>query len=144
MTEPEAVEAIEAMFAAAWEMAEPTVPLALINEPLPSTDERAQLSVQRGPSMQRTTGGVGIRRVERPGWIVVKLWAKVGGEQCAARLAQLVQAARGILEMVDIPGPAGGNNEPVSTLADVGAPVVTDGRWISTAVRVPMSWYETK
>ena len=78
MTEAQAIEAICAAFVAAWPAASGNVPLVLDNEPHPAADTFALLSIQQTGAMQRTTGGVGIRRVERSGWIVVKLWAPAG------------------------------------------------------------------
>jgi hypothetical protein len=152
VTELEAVEAIKAMFVAAWDAQLPGIPLALENEIMPTADTFGMLTIQHTGGAQRTTGGRGIRRVERTGYLNVKLWtpAGVGTSRSpdeivagvAPRLTELSAIVRGILEMVDIDAPSGG--ESITTQAAIPPVTSTDGRWAMGLVRVPFTYAETK
>ncbi len=139
MTPAQAVEAIKAAFVVGWSTAQPAVPLALENEALPSADSFVHLAVTLPGGQQMTQGGRGTRRVQRSGWVIVKLWTLAG--QGSAAADALAGSVRAILEESDIPGPVSG--EPITMQVAVDGPAATDARWFMTLVRVPFWFAET-
>jgi hypothetical protein len=138
VTEAQMRELAAATFTAAWERAQPAVPLVLEDEIAASSDAKALFAVQVTASDQMTQGPRGTRRVRRRVWLSVKLWTPAG--QGSARLAALADSARALLEMIDMPSPIAGD-DPITTLAaDAGVPPYTDGHWRMQVVRVP-GWY---
>ena len=134
-------ELVSTTFANGWLAAEPLVPLALENETLPSSDSFALLTIQLTTSLQMTQGAPSTRRVQRNGWISVKLWGPANAG--AMGVALLADRARTLLEMVDMPSPVTGD-EPVTTLAGVTRPAGTDSRWYMCVVQVPFWYSQTK
>lgn len=145
------MEAIEAAAAAAWATAAAGVPLALVNEPLPTSDTFAALTVQLTTGAQTTSGPRGTRRTRRDGWIQIKLWSPAGAGMTRSaaevtagvlpKLSELADLVRGIVEETTF---GASTPDPVTTLAASSTPVVTDGRWAMTVVRVPFWYAETK
>jgi hypothetical protein len=116
-----------------------------------TSDAYAFLTVTPTTSQQMTQGRKDTRRVRRNGWITVKLCTppNIGTgrplvpDDRGPRDAELADTAVAILEMVDMPSPAPGD-EPVTTLAANRQPIGTDGRWYMSLVRVPFWYVETK
>lgn len=134
-------EVVSAAFKTAWEAAQPSVPLVLENEALPSSDTFVLMTIAMTSAAQTTHGRVGTRRVRRDGWIQVKLWSPANAG--AAGMAGLCDTVRGILEMVSLPSPVAGD-DPVTTLAANMGPSGADGRWYMQLVRVPFWFRELK
>ena len=138
-------ELVSATFKAAWETAQPGVPLILENEAAPSGDEQVLLTIQPTMSQQATQGRAGTRKTRRNGWIQVKLWspANAGTATATAR----GDAVRRILEMVSLPSPIPGD-DPVTTMAESAGPrghSSGDGsRWYMSLIRIPYWYFETK
>ncbi len=137
MTEAQAIELIEATFATGWAAAQPTVPFALENDPLPTSDAFVQLTTTFTTSNDTTQGALGTKRVQCNGWIVVKMWTPAGAGRALA--AQLADSVRGIFEVVPLPSPVPGEE---SLLTQPGSTVTigTDGRWFMQMRRIPM-WF---
>lgn len=136
-------EVLTQAFVTGWTAGAPDVPFCLENEALPTVDTFVLFSIVPTVSQQRTTGGPGTRRVERRGWVQVKLWGPVNAG--SAGLATLGDVAQDILEMKSFPGPVLGD-EPVTTYAAQAGPggTSTDGRFYMALMRVPMVWWEQK
>lgn len=135
-------ELISSTFAAAWATAQPTVPLILENEAIPTGDTQALLTIVPTTSRQVTQGRTGARRVQRQGWIQVKLWTLANAG--TATMAGLADAVGDVIEMIEIPDPTGG--EPIVTQAAAPGPSgnSSDGRWFMGTVRVPFRWGDQK
>lgn len=137
-------ELVSATFLTAWNERRPDVDVALENEdrdlPPVGTESLVLLTIDVTGGAQRTQGGPGIRRVQRNGYLQAKFWTPANaGSRPAAELADV---ARGILELVQMPSPAGG--EPVVTQAAMPQRGGEDGRWYMTLLRVPFYYVETK
>lgn len=143
MTEPEMRELVMSVFATAWAVQAPGVPLALENEALPTSNTFALLTIQPTTSAQITMNRPGARRVKRSGWLQVKLWGPVNAG--SAGLSALGDVAQGILELQSFPSPVP-EDDPVTTYAaQAGAGgASTDGRFYMALVRVPFYWLETR
>ncbi len=133
------LETVSSRLVTAWSAT--GLPLALINETMPTSDEWAALTIRVTDARQRTSGAVGQRRIQRTGWILVKVATPAG--HGVSRLSALARVVTDALETVDMPAPEGG--EPVNTQASpgIGAPV-TDGRWVMAVVSIPFWYSETK
>lgn len=134
-------ELVSATFATGWASAQPSVPLDLENEALPSSDTFAALTITLTTSAQMTQGARKTRRVRRNGYVQVKLWTPA--DTGAAGGAGLADTVRTVLEMVELPSPLAGD-EPVTTQAGNTSPIGIDGRWYMTLVRIPFWYAETK
>lgn len=136
-------ELIASTFVAAWQAAQPTIPLVLDNEALPTSDTFVSLTITPTTSQQMTHGRTGRRKVRRNGWLQVKLWGPVN--QGAAGLTVISDVAQGILEMVSLPSPVPGD-DPVTTLAANAGPggADTDGKFYMQVLRVPFWYVEEK
>jgi len=150
VTEAQMRELVSATFATGWRAARPDVGFALDNEtaelPPVGADSFALLTIMLTGARQMTTGGRGIRRVQRAGWLQVKLWTPANTG--AAGAAGLAGTVLNLLEMVDMPSPITGD-EPVNTQAEMASPGRhaaggEDGRWYMTLVRIPFTYAETK
>lgn len=143
MTEPQMRELVSAAFAAAWTAAQPSVPVALENEALPTSDTFVLLTITPTTSPQMTHGRVGNRKIRRNGWIQVKLWGPANTG--SAGLTALADVAQGILELTQFPSPIAGD-DPVTTLGSSGGGggASTDGKFYMQVVRVPYWFVEAR
>lgn len=136
-------EVVSAAFVDGWTAAAPGVPYALENEvlALPESGNYATLTVTTTTSAQLTTGGPGTRKVQRNGWLVVKLWeaANTGG----LGLSVLIDKVRSVFEMKNFASPVSGD-QSLTTFATNGEPGGTDGRWAMALARTPFWYTETK
>lgn len=144
MTETQMRELVSAAFIAGWTAAQPEVPFALEDEPLPTSDEFALLTIVPTTGGQMTQGRPGTRRVQRKIWIQVKLWSPAGAG--AQRITQLGDDAQDIFELKSFPSPNAGD-EPLTVQAATGikrggTADATDGRWTMLVVRLPATYYE--
>lgn len=143
MTETQMRELVSSTFVTAWTAAQPTVPLVLDNEALPTSDTFISLTITPTTGEQMTHGRTGRRKVRRNGWLQVKLWGPAN--QGAAGLTALSDVAQDILEMVSLPSPVPGD-DPVTTLAaNAGTSGAdSDGRFYQQVVRVQFWYVEVK
>lgn len=130
-------ELVEATFTAGWTAAQPTIPLVLENEALPSADRFVMLTIVSTTSQQATMGRTGNRRVKRNGYALVKLWSPA--DQGVAGATALADAAQNILEMQALPSPLP-EDDPVVFLASANGGNTTDGRYFMMLQRFPF-WY---
>ena len=134
MTESDAIELIESTFATGWTTAQPDIPFALENDPLPSSDAFVQLTVTLTTSQDTTQGPIGTKRVQYNGWIVVKTWTPAGtGRALASQLADTVRQ----LFRPPMPSPVP-NDEAINAQPGTTVTIGTDGRWFMQMVRMPM------
>lgn len=133
-------ELVSATFMAGWTAARPAIPAVLEDDPLPAVDTFVQLTITPTTSYQQTVGRLNTRRVSRQGWIVVKIWVP-SGTGAASVAAKLVDVARPIFEMVDLPSPIAGDDALVTSAANQ-QPIGTEGRWYMMLVRTPFIYVE--
>lgn len=144
MTEAQAVELMWEQFDNNWPTlsnvaAGAPVPRILENEALDQTlDTFAMLTAIHTVSAQITAGAVGSRRVERRGYLSVKVWVKTDSGRKLA--SQLLDVARTIFECTSISSPPG---EPITIQAGSTQEVGSDGRWYTAVVKFPFRYYAT-
>lgn len=141
MTEGQMREVVSAAFVSGWTTAQPSIPLALENEALPSADSFVMLTIVTSNSQQATMGRTGTRRVKRQGYVQLKLWGPK--DQGVAGITALADAAQGILEMKSLPSPLA-EDDPVTFLASQNGGNTTDGRWFMILTRLPFWYSETR
>jgi hypothetical protein len=136
MTEAQAIELIDAAFVAAWPTATGNLPLALENEALPTSSSFGLLTIKHTVSQPRTSGGlVGTRRIERRGWIFVKLWTPSNqGRKGFSTLADIV---RGILEIKQL----GSSGDQLTIDAGLTQEVGDSTGYYIGVVQFPMRYY---
>jgi hypothetical protein len=136
MTEAQAIELVFATFAAAWPAASGSLPLALENEALPTAPSFGMVTIKHTVSQPRTSGGlVGTRRVERRGWIFVKLWGPVAVGRKG--ISTLADAVRGILEIQQL----GGSGDQLTIDAGLTQEAGTDDAYCMLVVQFPFRYY---
>jgi hypothetical protein len=135
VTEAAAIELVLAQFATQWAALQPTIPFVLENEAMSAADTFALCTVTHTAGAQISQGNTGNRRVERKGFIFVKLHAPV--DVGRRQTSQLADTARTIFECVTLAA----SPEPVTVLAGETIEVGVDGRWYMTMVRFPFRYY---
>ena len=138
MTEAQAIELIDAQMVAQWPTVSGGLPLALENEALPTADSFAMLTIKHTVADPYTAGPAGSRRVERRGWIFVKLW----GPADAGRkgISTLADGVRSIFEGQQL---STGSGEPVTISTGLTQEVGVDGRYYMVVVSFALRYYGT-
>lgn len=138
MTEAQAIEAIEALFATEWTALDPAVPFTLVNEQFTAAAKWVAVDVKHDSRVQSSQGQAPYRKFECRGTIVVTLYAPV--DEGRRTLAQLADDVRVVLEGRNIA--TGG--EVVITHGGATAELPTDGAWAKSTVTVAFLYYQTR